>query len=165
MGQRPGAFLPSSNCPAGLARVAYGGSPFGAVTRAHRGFARERTTLYPAIVLGSWALFFLGGCAAGLLAGHGPGEAAQFGASLSLSHLWGYRNYETFDDSRNNWLVALISSGEGWHNNHHADPRSASHGHGGWEIDLIYLFVRGLEKLGLAKDVRRPGAGLKPGAG
>lgn len=145
----------------------------------------ERTALYPAIVLGSWALFFLGGCAAGLLAGHGPAESVQFGASLliwgvfvrtvlvwhitwsvnSLSHLWGYRNYATPDDSRNNWFVALISSGEGWHNNHHADPRSASHGHGGWEIDLIYLFVRGLEKLGLAKDVRRPGSGLKPGAG
>ena len=47
----------------------------------------------------------------------------------SLSHVWGYRNYETTDNSRNNWLVALLAHGEGWHNNHHADQRAASHGH------------------------------------
>jgi fatty-acid desaturase len=136
----------------------------------------ERTLLYPIIVLSSWAVFFLGGFAVGLLAGGGVGVAAQFGVSLlmwgvfvrtvlvwhitwsvnSLAHLWGYRNYETDEGSRNNWLVAILTSGEGWHNNHHADPRSARHGHRGWEIDLIYAFVRLLEAVGLATHVRRP---------
>ena len=46
----------------------------------------------------------------------------------SVTHVWGYRNYETDEDSRNNLIVGLISNGEGWHNNHHADPRSARHG-------------------------------------
>ena len=44
----------------------------------------------------------------------------------SVTHLWGYRNYDTDENSRNNWLVALVTNGEGWHNNHHADPRSAA---------------------------------------
>ena len=47
----------------------------------------------------------------------------------SVTHRWGYRNYETREDSTNNWLFALLTNGEGWHNNHHADPRSARHGH------------------------------------
>jgi fatty-acid desaturase len=71
----------------------------------------------------------------------------------SLSHIWGYRNYETTDDSRNNWLVALFTYGEGWHNNHHAYPRMANHGHRWWEIDLTYTAVRVLAFFGLAWDV------------
>jgi fatty-acid desaturase len=74
----------------------------------------------------------------------------------SLSHLFGYRNYDTPDNSRNNWLVALLTSGEGWHNNHHFDPASASNAHRWWEFDLIYLFIRLLERLGLATRVVRP---------
>ena len=73
----------------------------------------------------------------------------------SLAHLWGYRNYETDDDSRNNWFVAVLTSGEGWHNNHHATPRVAQYGHRWWEFDLIFGFVRLLEKLGLARNVVR----------
>ncbi|MEM9187021.1 MAG: fatty acid desaturase [Planctomycetota bacterium] len=71
----------------------------------------------------------------------------------SLSHLWGYANYETRDHSLNNWFVALITSGEGWHNNHHAKPRCAAHGHRWWEVDLVYWAVLALERVGLAKDV------------
>jgi stearoyl-CoA desaturase (delta-9 desaturase) len=71
----------------------------------------------------------------------------------SASHMWGYRNYETTDDSRNNWWVALISYGEGWHNNHHAYPRMARHGHKWWEFDMTFLSIRLMEKLGLASDV------------
>ena len=56
----------------------------------------------------------------------------------SASHMWGYRNYETTDDSRNNWWVGLITYGEGWHNNHHAYPRMAPHGHKWWEFDVTY---------------------------
>jgi fatty-acid desaturase len=74
----------------------------------------------------------------------------------SLSHVSGYKNYETRDDSRNNWLVALVAHGEGWHNNHHAQPRAALHGHRWWEFDLTWQVVRVLELVGLARDVKRP---------
>ncbi|MEM6692917.1 MAG: acyl-CoA desaturase, partial [Planctomycetota bacterium] len=74
----------------------------------------------------------------------------------SLSHLFGYRNYETRDHSTNNWLVALITHGEGWHNNHHAQPRAAAHGHRWWELDMSWWVIWTLEKVGLAKDVVRP---------
>jgi stearoyl-CoA desaturase (delta-9 desaturase) len=76
----------------------------------------------------------------------------------SLSHLFGYRNYDTRDHSTNNWLVALLTSGEGWHNNHHADPRSAAHGHKWWEIDPTYTFLRALSLVGLVWDIRKPAA-------
>jgi stearoyl-CoA desaturase (delta-9 desaturase) len=74
----------------------------------------------------------------------------------SLTHLWGYRNYDTDDNSRNNWLVGLLAHGEGWHNNHHAQQASAAHGHRWWEFDVTYLTIRFLEAIGLAKDVVRP---------
>ncbi|MGE3776706.1 MAG: fatty acid desaturase, partial [Pirellulaceae bacterium] len=71
----------------------------------------------------------------------------------SASHMWGYRNYETTDESRNNWWVALLTYGEGWHNNHHAYPRMANHGHRWWEIDLTFRTIRLMQKLGLAWGV------------
>jgi stearoyl-CoA desaturase (delta-9 desaturase) len=71
----------------------------------------------------------------------------------SATHMWGYRNYETADNSRNLWWVALITYGEGWHNNHHAYPRMARHGHRWWEIDTTFMAIRVLESLGLAWDV------------
>lgn len=74
----------------------------------------------------------------------------------SVTHIWGYRNYETKDNSRNNWLIGLIANGEGWHNNHHADQRAASHGHRWWEFDVSWLTIRLFEKLGLVYDVVRP---------
>jgi stearoyl-CoA desaturase (delta-9 desaturase) len=120
--------------------------------------------LYFATGLGiGWAL---GGITAGL----------QFGLSLlvwgvfvrtvvvwhitwsvnSLTHLFGYSNYETDDNSRNNWLVALLTVGEGWHNNHHHDPVSASNQHRWWEFDVTYYEIKLLEKLGLATNVVQP---------
>jgi stearoyl-CoA desaturase (delta-9 desaturase) len=74
----------------------------------------------------------------------------------SITHLWDYRNYETGENSRNNWFVALISNGEGWHNNHHADQRSAAHGHRWWEFDVTYLTIRLLKRCHLAWDVVMP---------
>ena len=71
----------------------------------------------------------------------------------SASHMWGYRNYETRDDSRNNWWVALLTYGEGWHNNHHAHPRMANHGHKWWEIDMTYTVIRLMKACGLAWNV------------
>ncbi|MFK8114939.1 MAG: acyl-CoA desaturase [Rubripirellula sp.] len=74
----------------------------------------------------------------------------------SFSHMWGYRNYETREDSRNNWLFAFLTNGEGWHNNHHADPRSARHGHRWWEIDVTWISLVICEKLGIVSDLCRP---------
>jgi stearoyl-CoA desaturase (delta-9 desaturase) len=71
----------------------------------------------------------------------------------SASHMWGYRNYETTDDSRNLWWVGLLAFGEGWHNNHHAYQRMARHGHRWWEIDMTYWAILAMEKLGLAWSV------------
>ena len=71
----------------------------------------------------------------------------------SASHIFGYRNYETTDDSRNNWLVAIIAYGEGWHNNHHAYPRMAKHGHKWWEFDMTWMAIKLLRRLGLVWDV------------
>jgi fatty-acid desaturase len=71
----------------------------------------------------------------------------------SASHMWGYRNYPTKDNSRNLWWVALLTYGEGWHNNHHAFPRMARHGHKWWELDVTFRTIRLLERLGLAWDV------------
>ena len=74
----------------------------------------------------------------------------------SFAHVFGYRNYETLDNSRNNWVVGLATNGEGWHNNHHADPRSALHGHRWWELDLTYATIRLWEKCGLAWHIALP---------
>ncbi|MCX5658229.1 MAG: fatty acid desaturase [Planctomycetota bacterium] len=71
----------------------------------------------------------------------------------SLTHLFGYRSYDTSDNSRNNWLVGLLGSGEGWHNNHHHDPTSATVQHRWWEIDLTYYAIRLLAAVGLAKEI------------
>ena len=71
----------------------------------------------------------------------------------SASHMWGYRNYETRDDSRNNWWVAILTYGEGWHNNHHAYPRMANHGHQWWEFDVTYNTIRLMKLCGVAWDV------------
>jgi fatty-acid desaturase len=71
----------------------------------------------------------------------------------SATHMWGYRNYETSDDSKNLWWVGVVAWGEGWHNNHHAYQRMARHGHKWWEVDLTYYSICVLEKLGLAWNV------------
>ena len=71
----------------------------------------------------------------------------------SASHMWGYKNYETTDDSRNNWWVALITYGEGWHNNHHKYPRMAPHGHRWWEFDVTFMTIRLMQLCGLAWNV------------
>jgi stearoyl-CoA desaturase (delta-9 desaturase) len=72
----------------------------------------------------------------------------------SATHLWGSRRFETRDDSRNNWWVALVSGGEGWHNNHHANPVSARHGLAWYEIDPNYWGIWLLSKLGLARKIQ-----------
>jgi stearoyl-CoA desaturase (delta-9 desaturase) len=132
------------------------------------------------VVLASWLIYFAAGFVPGLLLGWPLAEAAQFGLSLlvwgvfvrtvitwhqtwsvnSITHLWGYRSYATDDDSRNNFWVAILTHGEGWHNNHHADPRSVNQWHRWWEIDVAYLTIRLFAMLGLAHNLCEPGAHL-----
>ena len=145
----------------------------------------ERNNAWVLVIVASWMVFFLGGAALGFLTGGTAAQALQTGLSMlvwgvfvrtvlvwhitwsvnSLSHLSGYRNYRTADFSRNNILVGLISNGEGWHNNHHADPRSARHGHRTWEIDVTWMTIRLLERLGLATSVVRPALKVVASAG
>ncbi len=121
-------------------------------------------------------LFYAAGMAVGWLAGGNLMEAFRMGLSWlvwgvfvrtvvvwhitwsvnSLTHMFGYRNYETGEESRNNWFVAILTSGEGWHNNHHHDPASASNQRKWWEFDGIYWTILALEKVGIARNIKRP---------
>jgi fatty-acid desaturase len=136
----------------------------------------ERRLMWFWMYVAQAAMFFTAGLAIGWwMTGRYLG-GLQFGASVlvwgvlartvlvwhvtwsvnSLTHVCGYRNYQTQDNSRNNWLVALLAHGEGWHNNHHAQQNAAAHGHRWWEWDLTYRTICALEKIGLAKNVLRP---------
>ncbi len=79
----------------------------------------------------------------------------------SLAHLWGKRRYATRDHSRNNALIALITLGEGWHNNHHHFPGSAKQGFYWWEIDFTYYGLRILAALGIIWDLKTVPAAIK----
>jgi len=72
----------------------------------------------------------------------------------SLSHIYGDKPFETTDDSTNNWFVAILTFGEGWHNNHHAFPTSARHGLKWYQFDMNWITIRLFEKLGWAKNIR-----------
>jgi stearoyl-CoA desaturase (Delta-9 desaturase) len=73
----------------------------------------------------------------------------------SVCHTFGKREFETRDQSRNEWVVGLLAFGEGWHNNHHAFPRSAFHGLHWWQFDLSGYVIWTLERVGLVRDVYR----------
>lgn len=81
----------------------------------------------------------------------------------SLAHQIGSRRFETRDNSRNNWWLALLTFGEGWHNNHHHFPGSARQGFRWWEIDLTYYGLKLMTWLGLVWDLKPVPAGLKRG--
>ncbi len=74
----------------------------------------------------------------------------------SICHMFGRQDYRSRDEARNNWLVALLVFGEGWHNNHHAFPASARHGLDRFQIDVSWWVIRAMEKLGLVWDVKVP---------
>src|SRR5215831_16900274 len=74
----------------------------------------------------------------------------------SLAHVFGRQRYETGDQSRNHWALALLTTGEGWHNNHHHYQSSARQGFRWWEIDLTYYALRLMAAVGLIWDVREP---------
>ena len=65
----------------------------------------------------------------------------------SATHMWGSRRFQTKDDSKNSWWVAVLTFGEGWHNNHHAHPTSARHGLAWYEVDLTWLQIKALQLL------------------
>ena len=73
----------------------------------------------------------------------------------SLAHVWGSRRYATHDHSRNNWLLALLTLGEGWHNNHHHYPGSAKQGFYWWEIDFTYYGLKVLAAFGLIWNLKK----------
>ena len=79
----------------------------------------------------------------------------------SLAHRWGSRRFATNDDSRNNLLLALLTFGEGWHNNHHHFPGSARQGFRWWEVDLTYYVLRAMSWLGLVWDLKAMPASLR----
>ena len=136
----------------------------------------ERPRVWRMIHLIQWAVFFVGGAIVGAFMTESWLGTLQmgFGALIwgvfvrtvlvwhitwsinSITHMWGYRNYNTKDRSKNNFLIGLISNGEGWHNNHHAQPRSAAHGMRWFELDVSYLTIRFWEMIGLAKEVVKP---------
>jgi len=100
-------------------------------------------------VLGGWTGLLWGGLVRIFLVHH-------FTFSVnSICHTFGKREFETNDRSRNQWLVALLAFGEGWHNNHHAFPRSAFHGLHWWQLDFSGYVIWTLERLGLAHEVYR----------
>jgi stearoyl-CoA desaturase (delta-9 desaturase) len=74
----------------------------------------------------------------------------------SASHIWGYRTHETRDHSTNLWWVALLTYGEGWHNNHHAFQTSAKHGLAWWEVDMTYWAIRLMSFVGMAHSIKYP---------
>jgi fatty-acid desaturase len=80
----------------------------------------------------------------------------------SATHMWGSRRFATKDDSRNIWWVALLTFGEGWHNNHHAHPTSARHGLAWYEFDVTWISLKLLRIVGLVWDVRVAKADLQP---
>ena len=79
----------------------------------------------------------------------------------SVCHTFGKREFETNDRSHNEWIVGLLAFGEGWHNNHHAFPRSAFHGLHWWQFDLSGYLIWTLERLGLAREVYRISPALR----
>jgi stearoyl-CoA desaturase (Delta-9 desaturase) len=80
----------------------------------------------------------------------------------SLAHIFGKRRFATADNSRNNFFVALITLGEGWHNNHHYYPTSERQGFYWWELDMAHYVLRVLSWFGIVRDLRAPPANLSP---
>lgn len=74
----------------------------------------------------------------------------------SVSHVWGFQDWNTGDLSMNNWLVGILAFGEGWHNNHHAFERSCRHGLKWWQVDFTWYAIRLLEMMGLAWNLQYP---------
>jgi stearoyl-CoA desaturase (delta-9 desaturase) len=103
-----------------------------------------------------WAFFGLPAMLANLTATIIVFFSTQFVNTFCHMPKYGYQTYNTREDSTNVWWVGILACGEGWHNNHHAVPKSARHGIAWWEFDLTWITIWTMEKLGLAKSVVRP---------
>jgi stearoyl-CoA desaturase (Delta-9 desaturase) len=117
----------------------------------------HRHELAPAIGLA--VLCFVIGGAPGLIVGFFWSTCLVYHATFcinSLAHVHGRQRYVTGDDSRNNWLLALFTMGEGWHNNHHAYQSSVRQGFKWWEIDPTFYILRGLSWVGLVSELKTP---------
>jgi stearoyl-CoA desaturase (Delta-9 desaturase) len=117
----------------------------------------HRFELIPAISLG--ALCLLIGGWSGLIVGFFWSTVLVYHATFcinSLAHVRGSKRYVTGDDSRNNWLLAFFTMGEGWHNNHHACQRSVRQGFRWWEIDPTFYILKAAARLGLVWDLKAP---------
>ena len=101
------------------------------------------------LAFGGWSVMLWGVCVRVTLALHATWLVN------SATHLWGRKRFETGDDSTNSWWVAMLTFGEGWHNNHHAHPTSARHGLKWYEVDLNWWGIRTLQFLGLARGIKR----------
>jgi stearoyl-CoA desaturase (Delta-9 desaturase) len=111
--------------------------------------------MIPAICLGIACWLSMGW--AGLVYSFGISTIVLFHATFtinSLSHVWGKKVYPTKDDSRNNFWLALLTLGEGWHNNHHHYMRSARQGFYWWQIDITFYILFCLDKIGLVWNLR-----------
>lgn len=100
------------------------------------------------LATGGLPLFLWGGCMRTVVGLHATW------AVNSATHMWGSRRFATRDDSRNTWWVALVSFGEGWHNNHHAHPTSARHGLAWYEFDPSWITIKLLSWAGIARGVK-----------
>jgi stearoyl-CoA desaturase (delta-9 desaturase) len=117
---------------------------------------RDSIAMLPTVAL-ALAFLFIGGAHA-LVWGYFVSTVLLWHGSFSinsLSHLFGGQRYATGDDSRNNWALALLTTGEGWHNNHHHYQSSANQGFEWWQIDVTYYLLRLLALTGLVWDLRR----------
>ncbi len=103
---------------------------------------------WPELETSGWQIFVWGFAISTVVTSH-----ATFTIN-SLSHLLGRRRYETGEDSRNNPFLALLTFGEGWHNNHHRFPTSVRQGFFWWELDLTWLGLLGLRALGIVRDLK-----------
>ena len=115
----------------------------------------DRHHWVPLAALG--AAIYLAGGAAAFVWGFLLATVALYHATFainSVAHIWGSRPFATADDSRNNFLLALVTLGEGWHNNHHHCRSSCRQGVEWWQIDATYLVLRALAAVGIAKDLR-----------
>ena len=99
-------------------------------------------------LVGGWPAFVWGYLVATVLLYH-----ATF-AINSVAHIWGTRDFATADDSRNNWWLALLTLGEGWHNNHHYCMSSSRQGVRWWQFDATHFGLRLLAAVGIARDLR-----------
>ena len=111
-------------------------------------------------------LCFVVGGGSGLVWGFVVSTLAVFHATMlinSLTHVWGSRRYATGDSSRNSALLALLTFGEGWHNNHHHYMSCARQGFFWWEIDVTYYVLRALGWLRVVHDIREPPASVIEG--